>query len=291
MQKVSARKLPSELGFIIVALAFSGCSPLAAYNAVIAKDERAELVASNVAYGLHPRQRLDVYVPSTRVDAAPVILVLYGGSWNSGRKEDYSFLGRALSSQGFVTVVADYRLVPEVRFPAFLEDSAAAATWAYKNANKFGGDPAKLFLFGHSAGAYNAVMIALDNRYLRKAGLDTPVIRGVVALAGPYDFLPLDLDVTRAAFGNAQDQAATQPINVVAAKAPPMFLGTGVDDTTVYPRNTYRLAEKLRDFGTNVSVKSYSDVGHVGILLALSRLFRHQAPVLRDVTDFVRNGG
>ena len=275
---------------LLATLAVGGCSPLAAYNALIVTDDGAVLAAANVAYGSHPRQKVDVYVPTARVDSAPVVLVLYGGSWNSGRKEDYSFLGKALSSQGFVTVVADYRLVPEVRFPAFLQDSAAAAAWTYQNASRFGGDPGKLFLFGHSAGAYNAVMLALDNRYLKSAGLDPSVIRGVAALAGPYDFLPLDLDVTRAAFGNAPDQAATQPIHVVTAKAPPMLLATGADDTTVYPRNTHRLAAKLRDFGTAVSVKSYPHVSHVGILLALSRPFRREAPVLRDVTQFIGQG-
>ena len=133
----------SSVACLLAILTVGGCSPLDAYNTLIVKDDGAVLAASNVAYGSHPRQKVDVYVPTTRVDSAPVVLVLYGGSWNSGRKEDYSFLGKALSSQGFVTVVADYRLVPEVRFPAFLHDSAAAATWTYQNAGRFGGDPAK----------------------------------------------------------------------------------------------------------------------------------------------------
>ena len=115
----------SSVACLLAILTVGGCSPLDAYNTLIVKDDGAVLAASNVAYGSHPRQKVDVYVPTARVDSAPVVLVLYGGSWNSGRKEDYSFLGKALSSQGFVTVVADYRLVPEVRFPAFLHDSAA----------------------------------------------------------------------------------------------------------------------------------------------------------------------
>lgn len=126
--------------------------------------------------------------------------------------------------------------------------------------------------------------IKLDAEFLSWPDLSVSVPEG------PYDFLPLDLDVTRAAFGNAPDRAATQPINVVTATAPPMLLATGTDDTTVYPHNTYGLAAKLRHFGTSVSVKSYSDVSHVGILLALSRRFRREAPVLRDVTQFIRPG-
>jgi acetyl esterase/lipase len=274
----------------LVPLGVAGCSPLTAYNALTPADGGAVLARSDVAYGRHPRQTLDVYVPANRPTAAPVVVAFYGGSWNSGRRQDYAFLGKALSAQGFVVIIADYRLVPEVRFPGFLEDSADAVAWTYRNAATFGGDPARLYLFGHSAGAYNAAMVALDGRYLRRAGIDPAVVKGVAALAGPYDFLPLDLDVTRAAFGGAADLAATQPINFVSPGAPPMLLATGADDTTVYPRNSEALAERLRRVGTPVSVRRYPGIGHIGIMLALSRPFRGNAAVLADVAQFVRGG-
>lgn len=269
------------------AVCLGGCSPLTAYNALAPADLGGHLATSDIAYGQDPRQRLDVYVPSAPVTAAPVAVVFYGGSWNSGRKEDYAFLGKALAARGIVTIVADYRLVPQVRFPAFLDDGASVVVWAHHNAQKFGGDPGRLFLVGHSAGAYNAVMIALDRRYLGHLGSSPAIIKGVAALAGPYDFLPLDVDSTLAAFGKASDLAATQPVNFVSREAPAMLLATGADDTTVYPRNSHQLADRLTRAGAKVIVRSYPGVGHVGILLALSVPFRGQAPVLDDVTRFV----
>ena len=271
---------------LVAGLLVGGCSPLALYNTVAPADAGSARAGTDIAYGEHPRQRLDVYAPSTRPGAAPVVVIFYGGSWNSGRKEDYAFLGRAIAARGFVAVIADYRLVPEVRFPAFLDDGARAVAWAHANARKFGGDPDRLFLLGHSAGAYNAAMIALDGRYLRAAGAGPEIVRGVAGLAGPYDFLPLDAASTIAAFGQAPDLGQTQPVNFVTRSAPPMLLATGADDTTVKPRNTRALAAKLRAAGAEVTERTYKGVGHVGVMLALSVPFRGKATVLDDVAAF-----
>lgn len=278
------------LTIILAGLIVSACSPLTAFNAIAPADGGAELAQSGVAYGPLPRQTLDVYKPEGKSGPHPVVVVFYGGSWNSGRRQDYAFLGRALASRGFVAVVADYRLVPEIRFPVFLEDAALAVVWAHKNAQTFGGDPARLFLFGHSAGAYIAAMVALDGQYLKAVGASPAIIKGVAALSGPYDFLPLDVDSTKAAFGQAHDLNLTQPCNFVTAAAPRMFLASGADDTTVRPRNTKALAEKLGRAGVPVTTKYYPGLGHVGILLALSRPFRRNAAVLDDVTEFIAFG-
>ncbi len=282
----------SSAALACLSAGLAGCSPLSAYNALAPVDTGVTLTKTGIAYGTHPRQKLDVYVPDTspprNAVTAPMVVIFYGGSWNSGNKEDYGFLGKALASRGFVAVVADYRLVPEVRFPAFLDDGAAAVAWAHRNAPSLGGDPNQLFLLGHSAGAYIAAMVALDKTYLNKAGSSPAIIKGVAALAGPYDFLPLDVDVAREAFGRAKNLAVTQPVNFATSRAPAMFLATGSADTTVQPRNTYALAERLKQAGTTVVVRSYPQVTHVGLLLAMSVPFRHQAPVLDDVSDFIR---
>lgn len=264
-----------------------GCSPLTAFNTLVPADSGGAAAKSDITYGRHPRQKLDVYVPSKQSAAAPVVVVIYGGSWNSGNKNDYAFLGKALSSRGFVAVIADYRLVPEIRFPAFLEDTAEAVAWARTNARQFGGDPDQLYLLGHSAGAYNAVMVALDGQYLRGFGAEPSQIRGVIGLAGPYDFLPLDAASTIAAFGKASDLSKTQPINFVSRNAPAMLLATGDADTTVYPRNTVSLSAKLKASGASVTVRHYPGVGHIGIMLALSLPLRGTAPVLDDITKFI----
>ena len=266
-----------------------GCSPLSAYNALAPADQGVAATRTDVAYGTDPRQKLDVYIPARKLAPAPVVVVFYGGSWNSGEKADYAFLGKAFASRGFITIVADYRLVPEVRFPAFLDDGASAVAWAHNNAKSLGGDPRRLFIVGHSAGAYIAAMVALDKTYLNKTGLSPAAIKGVAGLAGPYDFLPFDVDVAKEAFGKTKNPAATQPVNFVTRDAPAMLLATGTSDTTVKPRNTYALADKLKQSGTRVVIRNYPGITHVGILLALSIPFRHQAPVLDDVVSFIQN--
>lgn len=175
------------------ALALSACTALNAFNTLTPKDP-ASLVGQGIAYGANPRQRLDVYAPKGAVKDAPVLVFFYGGGWSDGRRQDYRFAAQALASRGFVTIVPDYRLYPEVRYPLFLEDGALAVRWARDNAGRFGGDPNRLVLAGHSAGAYNAVELALDRAFLNAAGVDPKIVRGVAGLAGPYDFLPLDVD-------------------------------------------------------------------------------------------------
>ena len=285
-------RLLGPLAAILVLVAMGSADAsgaLSLYNAIVPVESGWKSAASDIAYGPVPRQNLDVYTPEPRKTAAPVVVIFYGGSWNSGRKEDYAFLGKTFAARGYVTIIADYRLVPEVRFPAFLQDGAKAIAWTREHAREYGGDPGRIFLLGHSAGAYNAAMLALDGRYLRAEGLAVETIRGVAALAGPFDFLPLDVDSTVAAFGRARDPAETQPVNFVSRSAPAMFLATGEDDTTVKPRNTAALAAKLQAAGRPATVRTYPGVGHIGIMLALSQPFRNRAPVLNDVIAFFKS--
>ena len=263
----------------LAATALGGCSAPGTFNALVPGDAGATRVAEGVAFGPSPRQKLDVYAPPD-ARGLPALLFIYGGSWRSGSRSDYGFVGRALASRGMVVAVADYRLVPEVVYPGFVEDGALALAFWRDNAARFGGDPRKLFIMGHSAGAYNAMMVALDPpRGVR--------LSGAIGLSGPYDFLPLDVSATRDAFGEFPDLAQTQPINRVTARAPPVLLGTGADDTTVYPRNTAALAKRLRAAGGPVEERIYPGVGHVGTITAFARPFRDDAPVLEDVVRFV----
>ena len=199
-------------------LAVAACAPLALINGLVPGDTyRAE---RGIAYGPLERQRLDLYLPAapaTDPAGAPVIVFFYGGNWNSGARGDYLFAGEAFASQGFVTVLADYRLYPEVKFPDFLNDSARAFAWVEKNIARFGGDPRRIVLAGHSAGAYNAAMLAFNPAYLRAAGADPASVKAFVGLAGPYDFMPLTGAITKAVFGFPDTPAATQPINFIPA--------------------------------------------------------------------------
>jgi len=243
--------------------------------------------ARDVAYGRDPRQRMDIYVPQGGDSGRPVVFFIYGGSWVNGAKETYSFVGEAFASRGFVTVIADYRLVPAVRFPGFIEDGALALRFVRDNIARFGGEPRKVHIIGHSAGAYNAMMLTLDRRYLAAVGLPSSMLRSTVGLSGPYDFLPFDIDVTKAAFGNARDPAQTQPINFVRRDAPPILLASGSGDTVVLPRNSEKLAAALRQAGAkSVSLKTYPGLGHADTVASISGLLRWRAPVLDDVVAF-----
>lgn len=273
------------LSTALAALA-AACTPsLGTFNALAPRDRGGQRVAQDVSFGPERRQRLDVYAAEGAANA-PVIVFIYGGSWASGSKDDYAFAGAALASRGFVTVIPDYRLVPGVRFPSFIEDCAAAMRWTADQVAEFGGDASRIVLVGHSAGAYNTMMLALDARYLRDAGVDAARVRGVVGLAGPYDFLPFDVDATRNAFGQAPDTALTQPVNFARADAPPLLLLWGEADTTVGPRNLRGLESAMQRVGGRVETKTYPGVNHVDIMLALSRPLRGRAPTLEDVTEF-----
>ncbi len=264
----------------------AGCSPLSLYNGLAQRDAGAQKVAGDVAYGLDPRQRLDVYRPKGAIKP-PVIIFIYGGSWSSGKRQDYAFIANVFAARGYLTLVPDYRLVPDVRFPAFVEDGAAAVAWATKNAATYGADPAQIFLVGHSAGAYNVAMLGLDARYLKNAGVDAARIRGIIGLSGPYDFYPFDVRATVNAFGQTAAPLTTQPITYVRADAPPMFLLHGADDRTVRPVNSLSLGEKLAKVGAPVTTKIYPGLSHAGMLLALSPLLRKRRTVLQDIDAFI----
>ncbi len=264
----------------------AGCSRLDLLNganALVPGDAAVKRVVSGAAFGSEARQRLDVHAPAD-ARGAPVLVFFYGGSWASGRRQDYGFAARALAARGFVVVVPDYRIVPQARWPAFVEDGAAAIAWTRANIAASGGDPARIGVIGHSAGAHIAMMLALDRRW---GAADA--IRAGVGLAGPYDFLPFAPgSAAETALGNASDRGETQPIRFARADAPPLLLLTGDDDETVRPGNSDRLAAALTAAGAAATVRHYPRQGHIGILLALSKPFRGKAPVLADAVGFLR---
>jgi acetyl esterase/lipase len=270
---------------IVAAMAFA-LEPLATFNALMPKDRASARVAEGIAFGEHSRLKLDVYAPRVAAPRPrPVIVFLYGGSWNSGHRQGYGFAARALAARGFVVIVPDHRRVPEVLYPDFLVDCAAAVRWARREAGRHGGDGGRIVLVGHSAGAYNAAMLALDPGLL---GPDRAAIRGFAGLAGPYDFLPLDDRSTIAAFGQWPRLEETQPVRHAAAGAPPALLLHGAGDVRVKPRHSRALAARLEAAGAEVEVKLYPGLGHVGILTALALPFRRRAPVLEDVARFAK---
>ena len=241
---------------------------------------------TDIGYGHGPRRMLDVYRPDGS-RAAPVVVFFYGGSWQSGDRALYRFVGASLSARGIVTVIPDYTVYPDARYPEFLQDAAQAVRFARDHADGWGGDPRRLVVMGHSAGAYIAAMLAFDRRWLNHVAVDVARdIVGMIGLAGPYDFLPIVDPVLQEIFGGP-DRIETQPIRYVTAEAPPALLIAPQRDRVVSPGNTTRLAAQIGSFGSTVDERLYPRVGHLSVLGALARPLRFLAPVLDDVTNFV----
>lgn len=277
-------------GFLAPAAAVlaAACSPLGALNALGPREAGVRRVATGVAYGDDPRQRMDVLAPTQTPDRPwPVLVLFYGGGWDSGERGQYRWAAHALAARGFVVVVPDYRIVPTVRFPAFIEDAAAATAQAGRLAGQYGGDPARLGVIGHSAGAHLAMMIALDRRYMAAAGAPE-LIRAAAGLAGPYDFLPLDVPASINAFGRAPDLTLTQPVTFVRPDAPPLWLGHGAEDEVVHAEDTSILCERMTAVGGRCEATLYPGLKHADLIATFSPLFRKKAPVLQDVTAFLR---
>ena len=269
----------------------SACSPLTLYNTLAPKDP-ARHPGRDIAYGAGPRRKLDVYIPRQGADRPrPVIVFFYGGGWNSGSRKDYAWVGHALAAQGYVVVIPDYRLVPEAAYPGFVQDGAQAVRWVRGHVMAYGGDPGRVVLAGHSAGAYIAMQLAMDDSFLRQAGVDPASIKAVAGLSGPYDFLPFQSPLSRNAFAAWPHPTETQPIAHVGPGRPPVFIAHGGKDDMVAVSNTINMARALKAAGNRVEAKVYPRLDHPGTILALSPLFRGKTPVMADMTAFLHKVG
>lgn len=246
-----------------------------------------ERVAGAVPFGSHG-QILDVWAPAEpSAKARPVLVWWYGGGWVKGDRAAYAFVGRAFARAGFVVVIPDYRKVPAVRFPAFLQDGAEAVRWVQDNVVRYGGDPKRIAFAGHSAGAHTAVMLALDPRWLKAAGVDLTVVKAAIGLSGPYDFYPFDKKRSIDAMSRWPRPLETQPIQFARADAPPLLLVTSTADTQVRPKNAINLAARLKRVGASVKLRNYKGLSHEEVVMALSKPFRGKAPVLEDSVAFL----
>jgi acetyl esterase/lipase len=273
-----------------LATILAGCSTAQFVNAFIPAGGYSQIDGIAYSRNADPRQTLDVYVPRepTLPAPRPVVVFFYGGSWQSGDKAVYQFVGEALTAQGYVVVIPNYRTYPSVNFPAFVDDAAKSVRWTQDHVRDYGGDPANMVLMGHSAGAHIAMLLGLDAHFLDTAGVARTNIRAVIGMAGPYDFLPLTDPKLEALFTNADGLAVTQPINFVRGDEPPLLLLHGLSDTTVLPRNSEHLAVAARAAGAQVMLIEYPDYGHIGLIARVAAPLRGNAHVLPDITDYIR---
>ena len=260
---------------------------LSHYDRACGGGSDARLAAEGIPFGSQV-QTLDIWAPERAEGPLPVVIFWYGGGWAKGDRASYAFAGRALAKAGFLVVIPDYRKVPDVHFPAFLDDGAEAVAWVEDNIARYQGDPARVAVMGHSAGAYQAVMLALDSKRLVAAGADPAIIKAGVGLSGPYDFHPFTSERAIAAFSEWPRPEETQPITFARADAPALLLVTSDGDETVRPKNTNNLGAKLRALGAPVEVKNYGPLDHEEVVMALSVPFRDKGPVLAASVAFLK---
>ena len=285
-------------GALQIAIARNGPAVLSTVDRIAGGARGAEQKAV-ISTGNHPSQKVVVWGAEHRDPAlapAPVLLFTHGGSWENGDPVDYGVIGRHFVRNGFIVVLAGYRLGEDGRYPAMLEDTASAVHWTHENIASYGGDPSQIVIAGHSAGAYNVVMTALEEQWLGRRGLSADAIAGVVGLAGPYDFFPFDSDSTRAAFGHAAEPEMTQPLAHVPEDAgtgtPPLLLIHGEADTVVKVRNSRALEAALSAAGASVSTLYTAGHTHGDPIYALAAPWRTRgshSPIAEVVTAFARD--
>ena len=286
-----ARRFFSLAGGGLAIMALAACTPAGLLNGIsrLAGDSGTKSAVRGVSFGSDRRQKLDVYVPAKMAAGAkfPVVVFFYGGGWVDGARGDYGFAARAFAARGYVAIVPDYRLVPAAHFPVFVEDGALAVKWARDHVADYGGDPARIAVSGHSAGAYISAMLTLDRHYLTDIGVDPKTIRAAALLSGPYDFYPFTEIRGREALGQWPRPGETQPISFARADAPPMLLMHGTADTIVRPYNSENLAAKLKTLGAPVELRLYPGKSHVDTIKSLSPAFRGSTPALADAITFL----
>lgn len=238
----------------------------------------------DLSYGDKPWQKLDIYQPQN-VKNAPALLFLYGGGWTGGSKNDYRFIASRYAKRGMVVVIADYGKYPDVTFPAFVDDAAAATAWLIANARHYSIDTKNIFVMGHSAGAYNGAMMISDPHYLAAHGLKPDAVRGFIGLAGPYSFTPTEAKYKNI-FNRMKDYSPMKVTTYIDGPRPAMLLLHGGADTTVFPKNSRLLSEALRKHGSEVEYKTYAGMGHLGIIGALTAV-RENKKVVKDIDAFI----
>ena len=271
---------------LFAAVLLAACRPTSAINAFSPSDHYVK--AAGQAYGDDPRQRLDLYRPTELAENAPVVVFFYGNGWREASRADFEFVASALTADGIIVLIPDYRAHPQVTFPAFVEDGAAVVRWAMDNLDGVAEGTRPLYLAGHSAGAQIAALLTLDPRYLAAATAPPPPLAGFIGLSGPYDFLPLDEGYLQQVFPE-DTRPQSQPINFVSADAPRTLLVHGTDDRRVLPEHSRRLAQQLEDHGVPVTLRMYDGTGHVRVVAALAPPLQFIADTLDDVIAFIRS--
>jgi acetyl esterase/lipase len=247
-----------------------------------------------IAYGAHPRQKLDVYVPTgTQAAAKGIVVFGYGGGYTDGNRDEYRFIGQVFASLGLVTVVYDYRLFPEVRFPTYLEDAALAVRWAYDHAGDYGADKYAMLLAGHSAGAHIAALLATNPKYLEAVQMQPRQLGLVLALGGGYQFWNAQTGFISPDIAQVMQGAApleTQPIEFISPFSANMVLMHGSQDQVLPIGQARAFAARAKQVGADVTLLEYPG-DHASTVIDLSTTLRFRSSQYNDLVKVLKARG
>lgn len=281
-----------QISLLGVLLTTSACTQTAFVAANLPTHFDETVVVQDRAYGPDPAQKLDIYIPADNTkQPLEVVVFFYGGRWTYGAKENYRFVGSTFADRGFLVVIPDYRKYPQVRFPVFVEDGAKALSWVYDHIAESHGNPTRIHVVGHSAGAHVGALVTADPRYLADEGKDRSiVIHDFAGLAGPYAFTPDEPDLEDM-FGPPQKYPNMQVTTFIDGTQPPMLLLHGERDLAVKYTNVQKLQQQIVERGGCVRSHLYPDVNHTDLIRALSWLNQRNVSVADDITKFFDSCG
>ncbi|MDF1815136.1 MAG: alpha/beta hydrolase [Verrucomicrobiales bacterium] len=237
------------------------------------------------SYGEHSRQKLDVLSPDEAQDL-PVVVFIHGGGWIRGDKKIYRFVQRRLEEEGIVSVSANYRLSPEVTFPAFIDDGAAVVAWTKENIAAHGGDPNRIYLMGHSAGAHTVAMLGLDESYLEKVGVERDAIKGVIPIAAPLMLKASQVPQLSFVFGAARDEEMW-PLGFIDGNEPPFLLLQGEQDPLVQPIHSKVAKQMIEAKGGSVTAHYFKDHDHMSIIGAFASKFEKKGNIMVPILTMI----
>jgi acetyl esterase/lipase len=238
------------------------------------------------------KHRLDLFLPAG-AEQVPVLMWIHGGGWQMGDRWLFASVGRRFAEAGIGFAAISYRLSPEVRHPAHVQDCAAAFAWLHAHVAEYGGDPARLFVSGQSAGGHLTALLALDPRYLRALAVPAGAIQGAIAMSGVYEIPALPAHTAGmaamfpAAFGSEPEACrAASPVAHVGNLACPMLVITETEDPGIIRANMRALrtaAEKAGEQG--IEFVDAERRNHISIVV---RLASPTDEVRQAMVDFVK---
>ena len=244
-----------------------------AASALEAADKYAVRVVRDVSYLQGTRyqdqkDKLDIYLPEGRRNA-PVIVSYYGGALMAGDKDENTFIGERFAAAGFVTAVVNYRLSPAVAHPAHVQDAAASLAWVKRHIAEYGGDAGRLFVIGHSAGAYLAALLSTDERYLAAHKLSLRDIRGVVPVSAFYwvERPGVAPDRDKSVWGtDRQAWIDASPAHHLQRNTPPMLILYADGDEDWRRQQNVEVAQAMKSAGqANVELAMIKGRTHMSI--------------------------